>query len=87
MAENKYDINTTHEIVSFVRPVAVRNVETKDFHTGTNATVGSVNKEEIKKNIEDKDIQADSKSSTEVVQEIKYDHNLTSKQLEREDEE
>lgn len=87
MTENKYDINATHEIVSFVKPVVIRNVEFKDFLSGKDISLGSVNKEEITKNIEDKDIQADSKSSTEVVQEIKYDHNLTSKQLEREDEE
>lgn len=85
MIENKYDINVSHEIVSFVKPVVERNVESKDFLSGKDISLGNINKEEITKNIEDKDIKADSKSSIEVIQEIKYDHNLTSEQLEREE--
>ncbi len=84
--ENKYESNADHEKVSFVKPAVVRNVKDKDFHTGTNTIISDIAKEEIIKNIEDKEIKADSKSSTEVIQEIKYDHNLTTKQLEREDE-
>lgn len=86
MTENKYDINASHEIVSFVKPVVVRNVESKDFSSGKDASLSNITKEEVIKEIEEKDIQADSKSSTEVKSEIKYEHNLTTKQLERDEE-
>ena len=81
---NEFHLVVDEDTTKVIKDEVLIETESNDFQIGKNQVLGNIIKEDIDKTFEDKNIQADSKCSTEVSREIIFEHNLTDDQLERE---